>query len=67
MYIMDFWTNFESDLNDAWSVVKTFCFNTWQLFYQDIADQIGETATNFVLLAVLILIVLLLLNKFINR
>lgn len=68
MYLLDFWEqNLPDQLNEFFNNVKTFLVDTGMTIYDNMVSIIGETPAKMTIIAGVVIIILTVLLKIINR
>ncbi len=68
MYLLDFWEqNLPDQLNEFFNNVKTFLVDTGMTIYDNMVSIMGETPAKMTIIAGVVIIILTVLLKIINR
>ena len=68
MYLLDFWEqNLPNQLNEFFNNVKTFLVDTGMTIYDNMVSIMGETPAKMTIIAGVVIIILTVLLKIINR
>lgn len=68
MYLLDFWEqNLPEQLGEFFNKVKTFIVDTGMTIYDNMVSIMGETPAKMTIIAGVVIIVLTVLLKIINR
>lgn len=64
---MDTWSKIENDLTEIFDAVKSFVIDNGTKIYEDLVNLIGETPAKMTVIVAVIVIVLFVVLKIINK